>query len=245
MLKRRMIIARKKGPSTLKILTLVAVQLLIIGSVLFAYSYFTKSPAQHTLMAQKDKRMETMIETLLPAIKAENEKIQKEKQQLATGDTEAILNLASKYEVDMLEDEIDARIHILEERVDEIPASLLIAYAWVATENGQNKDALERNNYFDDRDWNITLESEEEATYTLKRFTSPTDSVKAFMHKLNTALFFEDFRRVRKTHRGYVGGKMIPSRLADKFVFYQGDNTLDRKIQAVMKEFTLSSRLDN
>lgn len=232
-----------KSKKPLRILLIIAIQVMLIGILLLSYSYFSKTPMQYTVLLSDGVRMQTLIEALLPAIHTENAKIREDKILLERGRKEDILELARKYDVDMQESEIDARLHFLKERVDEIPASLLIGYAWTATGFGQRKDAIEKNNYFDERDWKITTDPNTPTTYTLTAYVTPEESAKAFMRKVNTALFFEDFRRVRKTQRGYIGGVLDTNRLADKFIFYQGDDKLDVKIQNAIKTFDLQKNV--
>ncbi|MDD7805534.1 MAG: glucosaminidase domain-containing protein [Endozoicomonas sp. (ex Botrylloides leachii)] len=126
--------------------------------------------------------------------------------QLTTKNKQWLAKLAKHYQVNMPE-KLDALFFSrLLARVDIIPASLALAQAANESAWGTSRFAQQGNNLFGQ--WCFTkgcgivpTGRPSGATYEVRKFSSPSDSVRAYMYNLNTHHQYKHFREIRAAQR--------------------------------------------
>ncbi len=186
-------------------------------------------------------RKAAFIDTMLPAIRAQNERIrdrrervQKAHQALRKGRTLSqservwLLSLAERHRLGGPDDgELSADwTEQLLERVDVIPADLALAQAALESAWGRSRFAREGKNYFGQ--WCFTQgcglvprRRAEGASHEVQVFNSVAASVRTYMHNLNSHPAYKPMRRIRASlhERGQA---LRGSKLAEGLNSYAG-----------------------
>ncbi len=152
------------------------------------------------------QKKDIFFRLLTPLVLMANEEILQERSRLLKEGTDSswARQLARKYKL-IKEDESSLSKEKFDEllrRVDTIPVSLALAQGAVESGWGTSRFAAKGNALFGQWDFSgqgmVPQEQRQElGNYGLARFDSPLDSVKAYMHNLNTSYAYEDLRRLR------------------------------------------------
>lgn len=162
-------------------------------------------------------RKEAFFDYLLPIVRHINSQLKLERfelQQLrlaaasATGLTppqqRALNALLDKYDVE--EESIEDQLAILWRRVDTIPASLALAQAANESAYGTSRFAVDANNLFGQwcfsRGCGLVPNARvDDANHEVRKFATPVDSVRSYMHNLNTNRAYATLRQMRSKQR--------------------------------------------
>jgi Bax protein len=171
--------------------------------------------AKHTTPRSKKT---SFFKTLLPMVLLANERIRQERQvllqilaQLETqqsidGRQQHLLRtLKQRYKVkgDLLDEET---LNVLKRRVDEIPASLVLAQAANESAWGTSRFVREGNNLFGE--WTflpgsgmVPLDRPDGEIYEVRRFNNLYDSILSYLRNLNTHPAYQSLRELREEAR--------------------------------------------
>lgn len=102
------------------------------------------------------------------------------------------------------------------DRVDVVPASILVAAAAIYTDWGTSRVAMQANNLYMTRDWyaqeGLVSEQEPNEPYRFKIYPSLEESMRAYALKVNSNINYKQFWVARKSTRkrsDYVYGKKL------------------------------------
>ena len=114
--------------------------------------------------------------------------------------------LADRYDVDAEGDApIENVLSQLAERVDTIPTSLVLVQAATESGWGTSRFAVEGNNLFGQRCYDtgcgLVPAGRTNPNFSVKAFASVEDSVRSYVHNINTHSQYVEFRRVRSAQR--------------------------------------------
>ncbi|WP_062260811.1 glucosaminidase domain-containing protein [Endozoicomonas arenosclerae] len=130
----------------------------------------------------------------------------REKPALHETEEKWLMDMGRKFRVDEELRVSDEFYDDLLDRVDEIPVSLALVQAANESAWGTSRFAMEANNYFGQ--WCFTKgcgvipgARPEGATYEVRKFGSPAESVRSYMHNLNTSHHYEGLREMRSKRR--------------------------------------------
>jgi Bax protein len=149
-------------------------------------------------------RKDVFLRVMLPLILETNERVQQQRAQLLvidaklaagqtlTGEQLGRLDaIAAEYGVD------SDRIDLLLRRVDAVPPSLALAQAAIESGWGTSRFVLEGNAVFGQWAWGEEDGLVPLKTHKIKSFQQLTDSVRAYVHNLNTHNAYRAFREKR------------------------------------------------
>jgi Bax protein len=178
-------------------------------------------PAAETVIAEPGltDRKQAFINALLPYIEQENRRIGvtrsnvervfarlDARRALDKSEKQQIARLAVKYRLqgDPLQDK-EARIELLR-KIDIIPASMALAQAANESAWGESRFAREANNLFgiwtyDEEKGLKPLDREEGKTHLVRIFDDFGESVRYYMHTLNSHPAYEELRNIRQQLR--------------------------------------------
>ena len=166
-----------------------------------------------------DERKRKFFQLLRPLIETENEKVldqrgrllqlherHRKKLPIPWRDMEWLMELLKKYEIEGLEVSELSRWDNLLRRVDMVPVSLALVQAAKESGWGTSRFALEGNNLFGERCFTegcgiVPKEREADASHEVRAFESLEDSVRSYIHNLNTNGAYRRFRRLRSQQR--------------------------------------------
>ncbi len=172
-----------------------------------------------TSIAIGAERKQAFIDYLYPVVAAENLVILKQRETLldtqqrlhVTGEINAeqhmwLQRMARYYVSAYAAKQLPATIDELLSKVDVIPPSLVLAQAANETAWGGSRFAAEANNYFGQWCYRsgcglVPLQRESHLSHEVQRFASARDSVRAYLHLLNSGKAFEKFRALRRDYR--------------------------------------------
>ena len=174
-----------------------------------------RAPAMQGLAGD---RQQAFLDTLLPIVLRENARLRRLRAEvgdmldmqrqggLSEGDSLRLRQLARRYRVEgkILEDAAVGRE--LLKRIDSIPAELALAQAANESAWGTSRFAREGNNLFGiwtyDKDKGIVPKRRAEgATHLVRRFDSFDQSVRYYLHTLNSHPAYQDLRETRAAMR--------------------------------------------
>ena len=179
-----------------------------------------------------DERKKGFFEFLRPLVAAENERVLKQRRRLLRlherhrknmllpwKDRQWLMELLKEYEVEGLEVSDLSRWDNLLRRVDMVPVGLALVQAAKESGWGTSRFAREGNNLFGERCFTegcgiVPNERETDASHEVRAFASVEDSVKSYIHNLNTNGAYRRFRRLRFQQR-LKGKKPDGYRLVD------------------------------
>ena len=171
--------------------------------------FLARVPAGLADVQQATDRKDVFLRLMLPLVLEANERVQQRRAQLLVMDAklaaghpltaeqqERLNAMAAEYGVDA------DRIDLLLRRVDAVPPSLALAQAAVESGWGTSRFVLEGNAVFGQWAWGdeeglVPLGRELGKTHKIKSFQMLADSVRAYLHNLNTHNAYNDFRARR------------------------------------------------
>jgi len=161
-------------------------------------------------------RKPLFIATILPLILRVNERVAQDRQRLLRlekrlkqGDEltlkqrEWLLHLAAEYKLDPVESVDALDLARLRRRVGVIPPSLAIAQAAIESAWGTSRFAKQGNAIFGQWTWDpadkgiVPKRRPEGRSYRVRAFDFLIDSVRGYVHNLNTAPAYRELRRIR------------------------------------------------
>lgn len=195
---------------------------------------------------QVRRKKQLFFRTLLPLVVAENVRLRLEREwlaRLARGEAEAqperLAALAVEYRLDP-ELPRDALLGQLLLRVDEVPAGLVLAQAANESGWGTSRFSLEVNNLFGEWTWNaeqgvIPRQRPEDASHFVRRFDSLRESIRSYLHNLNSGGAYRELRALRARMR-QEGHRIDPLVLASGLERYSARGVeYVQEIQAMIR----------
>ncbi len=175
-------------------------------------------------ISSSSKRKSIFVRALLPMVLLANNEIRFERSKLEKikrnytlykrlDDTqEHILNtLAQRYRVDLNKYGMEQALAKLERRIDIIPPDLALAQAANESAWGTSRFSRVANNLFGEWTFQqgqgiVPLGRPEGETYEVEKFNTVYDSVRSYLHNLNTHKAYKEFREIRVEMRqaGYI-----------------------------------------
>ncbi|MFZ5724504.1 MAG: glucosaminidase domain-containing protein [Pseudomonadota bacterium] len=160
------------------------------------------------------ERKRLFIDLLLPLIRAENrrllddrariDRIERElanEDDISREDFEWLKNMAGRYNLDPAARRNPDFFDSLRRRVDTLPASMIIAQAALESGWGRSPVTRESNNFFGHYCYEPDCGVPAPGSGDLRVFKSPADSVRAYMHNLNSHRAYADLRKRRAAMR--------------------------------------------
>lgn len=160
------------------------------------------------------QHQQQFIHHLLPAIRQQNDRIRAQRQRLQVlfqqwrrqpltpGKRKVVVDVANRYQVSTPKRLTDAFWQRIFNRVDTMPASLVLAQAINESGWGQSRFARDGNNFFGiwcyQRGCGIVPKRRApNKTHEVKRFASVDASVNGYIHNLNTNPAYQELRDIR------------------------------------------------
>lgn len=190
-----------------------------------------------TLYSRAERRKAAFIDYLTPIIEYQNEKILKDRLRLERI-TKLVMNgeivsdmdmlwiqeLADKYDVVWLDEQLYSVMIQLARRVDIIPVSLAIVQAAKESSWGRSRYAIEANNLFgqwcyDEGCGVVPGDRELGAFHEVRRFPTVNDAARSYIHNLNTHPRYATLRQIREQLR-LTNKKITGSALANGLHHY-------------------------
>jgi Bax protein len=187
--------------------------------------YLKTLPVDWEKIEKSDDKNKMFIKILLPLVMKINEEIAversailsllKKEQPLNEKEKNFIEEKALKYDVftpNKSEKRYKLLLNGLKERVDELPAGFLIAYAGVFSDWGNSRLATVANSLFREEVWysdeGIEPETAGRADFKYAKFDSLEDGLRSFMHKLNTNITYQFIWTAREASNK-IGRKVL------------------------------------
>ena len=128
----------------------------------------------------------------------------------------------------------------LMERIDTVPDSLVLVQAAKESGWGTSRFAVEGNNLFGQRCYEagcgLAPKGRSAPSFSIKTFTSVEDSVRGYLHNLNTHALYAEFRRVRSEQRA-KGSPLDSLELAETLTAYSEQRSAYvREIKAMIAQ---------
>lgn len=206
----------------------------------------------HTITSSKQKK-KLFFKSLLPMILLANDEIRAERQQLITINNnlsesktidavqlQKLSTLAKRYKVKFKPTQPEQSIHKLLQRVDIIPADLALAQAANESAWGTSRFSRAANNLFGE--WTfipgqgiVPEDRPEGETYEVQKFSTVYDSVRSYLHNLNTHSAYQHLRVLRSDSRD-SGRNPQGLKLAEGLVHYstRGEDYV-KELQAMIR----------
>lgn len=195
-------------------------------------------------MVEAKERKSIFISMVLPQILRSNQELLERRHRIMDdyekGSYDRIKKWAELYAVDDIsEQDIDQLYDELMLRVDEIPVSLALAQAIVESGWGTSRFARQGNALFGEWAWSesqgIKPLNPSNGRAVVRSFVSIFDSVRSYMHNLNTHDAYQRFRESRKKHRS-AGSNRLTQKLIPTLDKYAQDGDLYiRKLHNIVK----------
>lgn len=166
------------------------------------------------------ERKEAFFSYLLPAIRAENNRIRHQRAAVLTLQTKVqssslnaqetrwLSQVADYYgvDLDMTEQNIPEILSRLERRVDVIPETLVLVQAANESGWGRSRFAQSARNFFGQWCWTegcgiVPSQRPDNAVYEVRLFDSMEGSVRSYMRNLNTHFAYQNLREIREEMR--------------------------------------------
>ncbi len=176
-------------------------------------------PGDFSQIRSSKERKTLFFKSLLPMILLANDEIRVEREQLLLLDQQLseqkplcesqlqiLATLSQRYKVKTDDDVPEDTILKLLNRIDIIPADLALAQAANESGWGTSRFTLIANNLFGE--WTFTkgqgivpLDRPEGETYEVQKFSTVYDSVRSYLHNLNTHYAYKQLRELRAQSR--------------------------------------------
>ncbi len=198
-----------------------------VGATQVPRAFLSGLPATALKEAESAARKDIFVRTILPLVLRSNETIRAERarllelserglagERLPRKERAWLSRLAKRY------GEPADDLVALARRVDVIPPSLALTQAAVESAWGTSRFALEGNALFGVRTYEqasalVPRERDGKASYAVRRYNKLADSIREYIHTLNTHRAYRDLRRLREEMRdrgGIVDGRrLLPS----------------------------------
>ncbi len=165
------------------------------------------------------KRKAIFLKSLLPMVLLANNEIHYERQklekisraytthqQLDSAQEHILASLANRYDVKLTQEDTESALEILQRRIDIIPADLALAQAANESAWGTSRFSRVANNLFGEWTFQpgqgiVPLGRPEGETYEVQKFNTVYDSVRSYLHNLNTHPAYRDLRKIREQLR--------------------------------------------
>jgi Bax protein len=176
--------------------------------------FLTSMPADLGQVGNIRRRKATFVRTMLPLVLKANEEIRVDRERIQAialqgeagiePDAEQskwLRDIAVRYKVG------SADIRVLLRRVDEVPASLVIAQAIEESGWGTSRFTQQGNSLFGQYTWSadtpgiVPDDRPEDGRYKIKAFETLLDAIRAYMHNLNSHRAYLEFRELRSALR--------------------------------------------
>ena len=188
--------------------------------------FLTRVPDGLADVKHAAQRKEVFLRVMLPLILEANERVQQQRAQLLVIDAkltagEALTSeqrqrlqaIANEYETD------PERIDLLLRRVDAVPPSLALAQAAIESGWGTSRFVVEGNAVFGQWTWDddglVPSDREDGKSHKIKSFEQLMDSVRAYVHNLNTHTAYRAFRdkrlMLRAEGKHLTGMALVPT----------------------------------
>ena len=172
-------------------------------SLLIEPIYFETLPDLSSLSA--DQRKKRFVAIMLPLILRSNQELKERREQvmrlIEARDLEKLQKWAQLYRVRNQPKDIDTLGTALLERVNTVPVSIALGQAAIESGWGTSRFALQGNALFGQWAWSknagIRPIEASNSKAVVRSFANLFDSVRAYMHNLNTHYSYQDFREVR------------------------------------------------
>ena len=217
-----------------------------VGATQVPRAFLSDLPATALMEAESAARKDIFVRTILPLVLRSNETIRAERarlldlnerrlagERLPRKERAWLSRLAKRYGEPA--DELAA----LARRVDVIPPSLALTQAAVESAWGTSRFALEGNALFGVRTYEqasamVPRERDGNASYAVRRYNRLADSIRVYIHTLNTHRAYRDLRRLREEMRGR-GGIVDGRRLLPSLGNYAEDSSYVELLNKVMR----------
>ena len=176
-------------------------------------------PGDLNKIQSSKQRKSIFFKSLLPMILLANDEIRVEREQLLTinqklanqkqldeSQLHVLLTLSKLYKVKINETQLEKTILKLLNRIDIIPADLALAQAANESAWGTSRFSRVANNLFGE--WTfvpgqgiVPEERPEGETYEVQKFATVYDSVRSYLHNLNTHSAYKKLRKLRTASR--------------------------------------------
>ena len=172
-------------------------------SLLIEPIYFETLPDLSSLSA--DQRKKRFVAVILPLILRSNQELNDRREQvmrlIEARDLEKLQQWAQLYRIKNQPKDIDQLGAALLERVNTVPVSIALGQAAIESGWGTSRFALQGNALFGQWAWSknagIRPIEASNSKAVVRSFANLFDSVRAYMHNLNTHYSYQDFRDVR------------------------------------------------
>ncbi len=170
---------------------------------------FTKAPAGAARKSAFFDYMVPLIQSANQDVLATRNRLQdliSQPKNLAQKDQAWLVSIAEKYGLDQFDlTDIQQRQELLK-RVDEIPVSLALAQAANESAWGTSRFARKANNYYGQWCFSkgcglVPKQRNKGAIHEVRAFDYPYDSIKSYIHNLNTHRTYKKLRSIRRQQR--------------------------------------------
>lgn len=171
-----------------------------------------KRPDFASIKDTKEKKR-TFVNFMLPFIQESNKEILTERKKLVVALSEledeqapisdsSLLKLCNRYAKNCDKEPAKAKLTYLLERVNIVPASLVLAQSANESAWGTSRFARDANNFFGQWCFSkgcglVPKKRGKNQTHEVKTFSSPLASVKGYMYNINTANAYAQLRKIR------------------------------------------------
>lgn len=160
-------------------------------------------------IADTARRKGLFLRLMLPLILRENRHILEERKRVWRSPTAAIRDLYAHYGVR------EGDVATLRRRVDAVPPSLVLAQAAIESGWGASRFVDEANNFFGQHTYDDAVDglvpAGGDGSFKVRHFRTIAESVRSYLHNLNTHRAYTALRRARAAGRG---DDLMPAGLA-------------------------------
>jgi Bax protein len=215
-------------------------------------------PEDLAAISNTKERKKVFFKALLPMILLANDEIRVERNKLLEirklfkndkilneAQQQIVQQLASHYQVNFDTNDMENTLSQLLIRVDIIPADLALAQAANESGWGTSRFTQVANNIFGE--WTfvkgagiVPMDRPEGATYEVQKFATVYDSVRSYLHNLNTHKAYTKLRRIRLESRA-AGDNLDGLELAEGLTLYSTrGQAYVKELQAMIRNNQLS-----
>ena len=213
--------------------------------LVFVASYARQLPDLRNVDVHE--RKQTFVSILVPLVLRANQELMERRASIVAarrrGDDERIRQWAELYLIKDRDADIKQLSDELLMRVDTIPVSLVIAQAIVESGWGTSRFSRQGNSLFGQwsRPGGEGLQASGDSNVVVRTFPSLFDSVRAYMHNLNTHAAYRGFREVRADGRDQdIDIDLLTQRLVPTLTSYAADGeSYIRKLANIIKSNSL------
>ena len=190
-------------------------------------------------IADTARRKGLFLRLMLPLILRENRHILEERKRVWRSRTAAIRDLYAHYGVR------EGDVATLRRRVDAVPPSLVLAQAAIESGWGASRFVDEANNFFGQHTYDDAVDglvpAGGDGSFKVRHFRTIAESVRSYLHNLNTHRAYTALRRARAAGRG---DDLMPAGLALARHLTSYSERREDYVRAI-EEVIRSNRLDD